>query len=148
MLQNKEIALRKTIEIIVVIIATLWLYAAVSKLINFSQFQDAMKKQPFPQALQAILIYGLPPVEILTGMLLLIEKRKLTGLYLSAILFIAFTAYILLIIFKFFGHIPCSCGGLIEKMGWVFHFWFNLFFLTLTGVSIITTIKRKEYSKT
>lgn len=148
MLQNKEIALRKTIEIIVVIIATLWLYAAVSKLINFSQFRDAMKKQPFGGALQNLLIYGLPPMEILTGMLLLTEKRKLTGLYISVILFTAFTIYILLIILKFFGHVPCSCGGLIGQMGWTFHFWFNLFFLTLTGVSIITIIKRKEYRNT
>ncbi|MBD1395145.1 MauE/DoxX family redox-associated membrane protein [Mucilaginibacter glaciei] len=145
MLQNKEIALRKTIEIIIVIIAILWLYAAVSKLIDFSHFKDAMKKQPFGEGLQTILIYGLPPVEILTGMLLLTEKGKLTGLYISAILFTAFTIYILLIILKFFGHVPCSCGGLIEQMGWTFHFWFNVFCLTLTGVSIITTIKRKEY---
>ncbi|MDO3643503.1 MauE/DoxX family redox-associated membrane protein [Mucilaginibacter sp. L3T2-6] len=148
MLQNKEIALRKTIEIIVIMISILWLYAAVSKLVDFSHFKDAMKKQPFGEGLQNLLIYGLPPMEILTGVLLLTEKGKLTGLYISAILFTAFTIYILLIILKFFGHVPCSCGGLIGQMGWTFHFWFILFFLTLTGVSIITIIKRKEYRNT
>lgn len=145
--QNKEITIRKTAEIIVILIAVLWLYAGVSKLINFTHFRDAMKKQPFGGVVQAILFYGLPPAEICTGLLLLTEKTILAGLYVSAVLFTAFTIYILLILLKFFGHVPCSCGGLIEQMGWGFHFWFNIVFLLLTCIATIITNKRKEDSK-
>lgn len=130
---------------ITVFISILWFYAAVSKLIDFQHFRDAMHKQPFTPWIQTILIYGLPAVEVCIGSLLIIERRKLTGLYLSAALFAAFIAYILLILFKFFGHIPCSCGGLIERMGWTFHLWFNIMFFLLTSISIIIITKRKEY---
>jgi putative oxidoreductase len=141
--QNKVSALKITSDMITVFISVLWFYAAVSKLIDFQHFRDAMQKQPFTPWFQITLIYGLPAVEVCTGLLLIIERRKLTGLYISAALFAAFIAYILLILSKFFGHIPCSCGGLIERMGWTFHLWFNVVFLVFTSISIITSTKEK-----
>ena len=141
MLKDKDLGKQKLASLIIPIIALLWFYAAVSKLINFRHFRDAMQKQPFSPWFQAVLIYSLPIVEATIGSLLIFEKRRLTGLYISAGLFTAFIIYTLMILFRFFGHIPCACGGLIERMGWTFHLWFNIGFLFLTILSIILITK-------
>ncbi|MFD0764524.1 MauE/DoxX family redox-associated membrane protein [Mucilaginibacter lutimaris] len=125
------------------LIALLWLYAAISKLIDHDQFKVAMSKQPFHPVIQNVLVWALPPVEALTGAALLTDRFVKPGICLSAIMFILFTGYIAMIFLRFFGHIPCSCGGLIEKFGWKFHFWFNLTFLALNLI-IITNYQRKE----
>jgi len=39
---------------------------------------------------------------------------------------------------------PCGCGGVIEKMSWIQHLWFNLIFLALS----IFALRLKVYSKT
>ena len=144
--KDKYLGKQKLASLIIAMIALLWFYAAVSKLINFQHFRDAMQKQPFSPRFQTILIFGLPVVEVSIGSLLIIEKRRLAGLYISAVLFTAFIIYILLILARFFGHIPCACGGLIERMGWTFHLWFNAGFLLLTILSTILITKRKEGS--
>lgn len=128
----------------IALIALLWFYAAVSKWLNFAHFREAMHKQPFTPMVQSTLIYALPPLEVVTGILLIIKRWAFTGLITSAGLFLAFTVYTALIIARKFGHIPCSCGGLIEHMGWIFHLYFNLAFLILTITAIII-FKRKEY---
>jgi putative oxidoreductase len=124
------------------VIAFLWFYAAVSKLAEFNQFRAAMHKQPLPNYVQAALIYGLPPIEILAGSLLLVKRTQSNGLYLSLMLLTGFTGYISLVLFNLFGRIPCSCGGLIGQLGWTFHLCFNIIFLLLAITCIY--LKRKE----
>ena len=131
-------------KICVSIIATLWFYAAVSKLMNFEHFREAIHKQPLPPTWKLLVIYGLLPFEISLGMLLIFDRSVMTGLYLSATSFLLFFIYTALILSKVFGGVPCACGGLIERMGWTFHLWFNLAFFTLTLITII--IHKKERS--
>jgi hypothetical protein len=133
----------KFLKYITGLIALLWFYAAVSKLLNFQYFISAMQKQPLGRSLQTLLIYGLPPAEVLTGVLLIFRKTMLPGLYISEVLFFIFTTYTGLILLRVFNHVPCACGGLIEHMGWNFHLWFNITFLALTSVSIMI-YTRKE----
>jgi putative oxidoreductase len=127
------------------IIALLWFYAAVSKLMNFEHFKEAIQKQPLWPAMKAVVTYGLLPFEILLGIMLITEKRVMRGLYLSAASFLLFFGYTALILSKVFGGVPCACGGLIERMGWTFHLWFNLGFFALTLITII--IHKKERSR-
>ncbi len=46
-----------------------------------------------------------------------------------------FTGYIIIIL-NYAERIPCSCGGILNKMGWHDHLIFNIFFTALgvTGV--------------
>ena len=124
------------------LVALLWFYAALSKIAAHGHYQDAMLKQPFPTAIRYLLIWTLPPFELLIGITLLTERFFRTGLYISAALFGIFAVYIALILIKAFGHIPCSCGGLIEHMGWKFHLGFNLAFLALNLYLIFIDQKR------
>jgi len=99
-------------------------------------FKLQMDRQALPSFLKEGLVYVLPPVEILTAVLLLFEKTLVTGLYLSVLLLTAFTVYVGLAVFKILSVVPCSCGGILSSMGWNVHFIFNLIFLLLTLIGI------------
>src|SRR5690606_12191987 len=40
--------------------------------------------------------------------------------------------------------IPCSCGGVLEKMGWTEHLVFNISFIVLAFVGILLFVKRER----
>jgi putative oxidoreductase len=109
----------------------LWLYAALSKLFDFIHFQKQMGVQVFPQFVSTVLVWLLPALELTTAGILIFANNKKTGLSASLILITIFTAYIILIVLHVFDRVPCSCGGLFEKMGWRLHLAFNLLTLLL-----------------
>jgi putative oxidoreductase len=126
------------------LLVLLWVYAAVSKLIDFRHFKYEMHNQALLPFVQEMLIYCLPPAEIIVASFLLFEKWTLWGLYCSAVLLGLFTIYISFTLLHFFKYVPCSCGGILEHMGWLPHLFFNLFFLLITLTALY--IKTKERS--
>jgi putative oxidoreductase len=133
-------------HIIVALLILLYTYTAVSKLLVFEEFRDQMYNQALPRALATVLIWSLPAIELLTAGLLLSERTKLPGLYLSAVLMTLFTAYIGLVLLNYFGRVPCSCGGVIQALGWKLHLVFNLFFLLLTILAIMITNRERRHA--
>jgi putative oxidoreductase len=116
-------------ELVVLLFITMFIYAAVSKLLIFPVYKLQLGAQPFNKALTPFLAWGIPSVEVLVSVMLVFPKTRLKGLYIATLLMIVFTAYIILIKFHFFGEPPCSCGGVISQFSWTQHLWFNLFFL-------------------
>ena len=131
-------------QIIVFLLILLFVYTATSKLLDFGQFKVQMYNQTLPHVGVIILIWTLPPFEILTALLLLFQKTRLEGLYLSIFLMVLFTGYIILILLGYFGRVPCSCGGVIKTLGWKNHLLFNLFFLMLSFLGIFTTNRERR----
>lgn len=121
----------------------LWVYAAASKLIDYPRFERQMHRQTLLPFLKAFLILFLPWSEFVLAGLLSFDKTRMAGLTGSLILLSIFTVYIILALTKALSHYPCSCGGILEHMGWTAHLFFNLFFLGLTLIMIYTS-KRKE----
>lgn len=118
------------------VLIILFMYTAVSKLSEFEQFQKQMELQTLPVWLQRGLIWSLPTIEIITGLLLAFVRTRMIGFYSSAILMTLFTGYVALVLLNFFGKVPCSCGGVIKAMGWEQHLAFNVFFLLLSFLGI------------
>jgi hypothetical protein len=107
-----------------------------------------MHRQILPDFAKATLIYALPPVELLAAVLLLFDRTQLAGFELSLGLMAAFTIYVGLAVFRVFNEVPCSCGGVINKMGWDGHFLFNIFFTLLAAFGFnITYRERRETAK-
>ncbi|MDB5143663.1 MAG: hypothetical protein JWQ66_2376 [Mucilaginibacter sp.] len=131
-------------ELIRFLLILLFVYAAVSKLIDFDRSRGQMLNQVFPSAIAEILMWAVPIAELITAGLLLFKRTYLPGLYLSMELMAVFTLYIILVLLNVFGRIPCSCGGVLQKMGWVPHLFFNLFFLLLTVTGIYITYKERR----
>jgi hypothetical protein len=135
---------KTALDIISFLLILLFIYTAVSKLIDFEQFKGQMYNQTLPHGVATLLIWTLPEIEILTGLLLLFEKTKPYGFYLSLILMILFTSYIILVLLNYFGRVPCSCGGVIKALGWKKHLILNLFFLLLSILAIFITNRERR----
>src|SRR5690606_14703009 len=55
---------------------------------------------------------------------------------------VMFTAYIFIIL-NFSDFVPCSCGGVLEKMSWTQHLIFNVVFIILAGVAVFFSLQEK-----
>lgn len=124
------------IEIVSLLYVVLFIYAAVSKLIDFENFKVQLGQSPLLSAFAVPVAIGVPVLEILIAVMLLLPKLKLYGLLSGFSLMVMFTAYIYIIL-NFSQFIPCSCGGVLEKMTWNQHLIFNIAFVLLAGLSIL-----------
>jgi len=125
----------QVIDIISAIFILLFLYAAANKLIDHQKFEVQIGQSPILTGYAAVISWIIPATEIFISILLIIPSARQWGLLASFSLMLMFTAYIIVIL-NFAERIPCSCGGILEKMGWTAHLIFNICFvlLALTGV--------------
>ena len=130
------------IECISALLILLFLYASMSKFMDFYTFTGEMLNQPLPHYLTRFLIWFIPITEIVLCLLLLFERTRLLGLYGSLGFMSLFTIYSIIIVLNFFGRIPCSCGGVIKRLTWRQHIILNLFFVAISISGII--LQRKK----
>lgn len=113
----------------------LFVYAATSKLINLEQFKTQLGQSPLLTAYADWVSWGIPTIELVIAGLFLIPKFIPAAFYASYSLMIMFTTYIIIIL-NFSDFIPCSCGGVLQKLGWSEHILFNAGFILLAIASI------------
>ncbi len=121
----------------------LFVYAAVSKLLDFNTFQNQLGQSPLLSAYAHWVVWAVPISEILIAILLCIGRFRILGLYGFYGLMVMFTAYIIIIL-NFTSFVPCSCGGVLEELGWTEHLIFNIVFILLSGISILFLSTKKS----
>lgn len=119
----------------------LFVYAATSKLIIYEQFQIQLRESEFLSSHSELLAWLIPFIEYVIVGLFLFPKYVLTAFYGSFSIILLFTLYIIAAL-NFSESVPCSCGGIIAKLGWSEHIIFNLFFIALAFIGIVL-IKRQ-----
>lgn len=124
-------------QVVIYFFIILFVYAAVSKLTDFENFQVQIAQSPLLSAFATPIAYGVVLGELATALMLCFEKSRILGLYLFLGFMTAFTVYIFLIL-NYSPFVPCSCGGVLEKMGWWEHLRFNGVVCILTVTVIIT----------
>lgn len=124
-------------QIVIYFFIILFVYAAVSKLTDFENFQVQIAQSPLLSAFATPIAYGVVLGELAIALMLCFTKSRLLGLYLFLGFMTAFTVYIFLIL-NYSPFVPCSCGGVLEKMGWWEHLWFNGGVCLVTVFIIIT----------
>ena len=140
--------LNTAIKIICILLVFLFVYAAVSKLANWTTFVSDMNNQPFPSFLKPILVWAVPFTELAIVALLIFDTTRLIGLYASLLLMIAFTFYTAVVLLHFFAYVPCSCGGIIKNLSWGQHLVFNLFFVLIAFIAILKYPLQTQHYKT
>ena len=133
------------IECIVALLVMLFLYASISKFLDFKTFIGQMNNQPLPNSWTPFLVWAIPLLEIAISVTLIFEYTRLVGLYASLILMLMFTLYTGIVLLHFFPYIPCSCGGVITKLSWRAHLFLNLLYVALSILGII--LQRRKYFK-
>jgi Methylamine utilisation protein MauE len=129
-------------DIICGLLILLFAYAAISKLIDRQYFQAVLARMLLIKSFAGFISFALPVTELLVCILLFMPATRPLGLYASCGLMIAFTLYIVFMIL-FAPHLPCSCGGFLQKLNWSQHLVFNLVFIALS----ITAIKLYQSNK-
>lgn len=108
----------------------LFVYAAVSKLLDFENFRVQLGQSPLLNIFASWLAWLVPLIELVIAIALCFYSIRFWALYAGFILMTMFTAYIYIIL-NYSSYVPCSCGGILEKLGWTEHLVFNLGFLLL-----------------
>jgi uncharacterized membrane protein YphA (DoxX/SURF4 family) len=72
---------------------------------------------------------------LVSFLLLLPGTFRLVGFYGAFCLMTMFTVYVFSIL-NFSNYVPCSCGGVLEKLGWEEHLVFNFAFVILAAAGI------------
>ena len=132
-------------ECVCALLILLFLYASISKFLDFKTFIDQMNNQPLPNSWTPFLVWAIPLLEIVISIALLFEYTRLIGFYASLILMTTFTLYTGIVLLHFFPYIPCSCGGVIHKLTWTQHLILNLCYVSLSILGII--LQHRKYFK-
>ena len=114
----------------------LFVYAAVSKLLDFENFQVQLGQSPLLSAYASYIAWMVPTVEIIIVLLLISSKFKYEGLIFAYSLMVMFTTYIIIIL-NFSPFVPCSCGGVLSKLGWTEHLIFNIAFVIIGSTGAV-----------
>ena len=122
-------------DIICGLLILLFVYAAMSKLLDRQHFQGVLAQMPLIQYAAGFISVALPLLEGIVCALLFMRTTRLLGLYASFGILVSFTVFIGYMIL-FSPHLPCNCGGVLEQMSWTQHLVFNLVFIALSAIAI------------
>jgi uncharacterized membrane protein YphA (DoxX/SURF4 family) len=134
------------IEVISFLFILLFVYASLMKLKDVEQFVVQLGQSPLLMPFADWIAWVVPSLELVIAALLIFRRSRLIGLIASFTLMVMFTAYIIVIL-NFAEHVPCSCGGILEKMGWTEHLIFNIGFVLLALTGVILLAREGEESQ-
>ena len=122
-------------DIICGLLILLFAYAAISKLIDRQHFGLVLGKTLLMKHVAGFISFALPVTELIVCALLFVPATRLLGLYTSFGLLTSFTIYLGYMIL-FAPKLPCSCGGILERMSWTQHLAFNIVFIAFSAIAI------------
>lgn len=134
------------VEVICLLYILLFVYAGISKILDFENFQVQLGQSPLLSAFAGVVSWAVPVIEVLIAVTLMTTKYRLMGLISAFCLMIMFTVYIFIIL-NFSSFIPCSCGGILEKLGWTEHLIFNIVFIILSFIGILLLNQLNDSNK-
>jgi hypothetical protein len=122
----------------------LFVYTALSKFYAFDRFVNFLGKSPLIGSSKYVAAWSIPSAELTVSLLLLLPSTRRIGVYCAFVLMSLFTAYVGYMIL-FVPHLPCSCGGIIQKLTWQQHLVLNL---VLTGIAATAVFQHKIFVAT
>lgn len=126
---------KQAVNIINGLFILLFTYTALSKLIAFKQFQFVLSTAPLVRNYAKWVAAIIPAAELIIAVLLFIPATAKKGMIAGSVLLILFTVYLVFMILTN-SNLPCSCGGVIQRLSWRQHIVFNLFFITAGIIAV------------
>jgi len=123
------------LDSISLLLVLLFVYAAVNKILDFENFQVQLGQSPVLSAYAGTISWAVIIIELLISIFLSVKKFRIIGLYSAFTLMVMFTVYIYLIL-NYSSSIPCSCGGILEKLNWKQHLLFNICFVIISAIGV------------
>jgi len=120
-------------EVVALIIVIVLLYAAINKLIHYRSFRFLLGITPTLKGMVSALTFAIPILELSIGILILLQKTKLAGLYLSIGLFIIY----LVGMFQLKLYVPNIRGGILDRLSFTQYVILNTLLLVLAILGIV-----------
>ena len=134
------------VEVVCYLYIVLFVYAALSKLMEFDSFSIQLGQSPLIGAFAPTVRWLVPLLELIIALGLCVKATRLVSLFMSFILMSCFTAYIYIIL-NFSSYVPCSCGGILENLSWSQHLAFNIVFVLLSVIALTITLAENTHPK-
>ncbi|WP_394678503.1 MauE/DoxX family redox-associated membrane protein [uncultured Sphingobacterium sp.] len=131
---------RRLPDLIIYGYAFMYMYTGWAKFMNMATFISGNSKIPYLGAYAKLIGYGIPALEIVLAILLIVPVYwiKRFALRTATLLMGTFTIYLCLMV-RFVENKLCHCGGVIESMGWKTHIVFNLIWLIAGIFALVRT---------
>lgn len=138
----KNLSIRTIIsEIPDYLLLILYVYTAGHKIIAPQEFRDSLLKSPLiPLDKLDWVFYGVPIVELLIVVLLLIKKTNIFAHYLSIFLLVVFCLYIY-ILNNHSIYNGCGCGGIFSQFSLGTHLLINSVFVIISSLKVIFDVQ-------
>ncbi|WP_394336474.1 MauE/DoxX family redox-associated membrane protein [Aureibaculum luteum] len=127
---KKQIKKKLLIELLISMCVILFVYAAISKFLDFENFLAQIGQSPVLSSFTNWVAWIVPISELIVAILLITPSYRLIGLLSFYSIMVMFTTYIVVIL-NFSDFVPCSCGGILESLGWKQHLIMNISFCLL-----------------
>ena len=134
------------VEIISALFILLFVYTSLNKFMEVNTLKRVLIDYPLIGKFHNLIAYGLPVIEVIVSLLLFIPKTRKAGLYGSLILMSSFTLYLVYML-SFTTKLPCTCGGMLQKMSWPQHLAFNIVCVILALAGIWLSRKQPSQRK-
>lgn len=122
-------------DLICYVFVLLFVYTAASKLSTIDIFKSVLVQYPLIGAYHNLIAYSVPVVELMVAVFLILPSTRKPALKISLTLMLCFLSYIVYM-FISKSDLPCSCGGIIAKLSWQQHMFFNSCFAVLALIGI------------
>lgn len=119
-------------EVICFSLIVLFVYASVSKILDYENFRTELGQSPVLSTYAGAAAPVILALELLTALFLSLRQTRKWALLSSFMLMVMFTCYIVIIL-NFSDNIPCSCGGVLQRLGWHDHIIFNIVFVFISA---------------
>lgn len=131
------------IEFFVSVLILVYIYTAISKLIDFRSFSVQLSQNPiFKDNFQFYAFAG-PILELMIAFALVFKKSRGIGLMVSTLLMAFFTWYVIYLM-KTLPELPCSCGGIVGWLSWNQHLALNISLTIFSALGYIMWRARKK----
>lgn len=136
-----------TSKIIGIIFIVLFVYTASTKIRDFEIFQLRLSQSPLIEGAGDWVAVGIIVALLVTSGLLMFQRSRKAGLIATLGLMVVFTTYIAVVLGFFSSTLPCSCNGVFESMTWNQHLWFNIGFLVLAVIGVLSAKEPNPYEE-
>lgn len=131
------------IETVCLLYILLFVYAALNKILDFENFQVQLGQSPLLSAYAGWVSWGVPIIELLIVSMLFFNRTRYVALFSTFCLMVMFSSYIFIML-HFSPFVPCSCGGILEKLSWNQHLIFNIVFVFIALVALLIARTTEE----
>lgn len=127
-------------ELSAALLIVLFLYTAITKALDFTNFSHVIDQSYILKGYGKFIAVFIPLFEIIIAICLFLPFKRRLGFFLSIFILTVFTGYIIYMLLTA-SKLPCHCGGVIDRMTWKQHIFFNLFFLLISFYGFFRTTK-------